>query len=203
MIEVNRLLFPIWLLLFAVTALLLPVLRVRRATGVLALTALRSEDTVERLMGGLLFVCLAGLAVWGGLYAWLGPGPLRVWALPAACHVAGWLLAVAGSGLMVAAQVQMGAAWRIGIDDAPTELVTSGLFRWVRNPIYTGMLVAVVGLLLVSPSPWTLGLAVAGSAAVHVQTRREEGHLRRQHGEAFERWAGQTGRFLPRIGRLG
>ena len=46
--------------------------------------------------------------------------------------------------LTVLAQLQMGASWRVGIDDRPTELVTGGLFRVVRNPIFTALLVFLV-----------------------------------------------------------
>jgi hypothetical protein len=40
----------------------------------------------------------------------------------------GWTLMAAGLALVVAAQAQMGASWRIGIDDRPTALRTGGVF---------------------------------------------------------------------------
>ena len=121
-----------------------------------------------------------------------------------AVHVAG--LALFGAGLVAtfAAQVAMGASWRIGVDpDERTELVTGGPFALVRNPIFAAMLPAFLGLTLLVPST----VAIAGLAvlfiALELQVRLvEEPYLRRVHGEAFGRYAARTGRFLPGVGRL-
>src|SRR5262245_25430860 len=62
-------------------------------------------------------------------------------------------LMVAGVVLMAAAQLQMGKSWRIGIDEsARPGLVTEGLYRFCRNPIYTAALAALLGLMLLAPS---------------------------------------------------
>jgi protein-S-isoprenylcysteine O-methyltransferase Ste14 len=104
--------------------------------------------------------------------------------------------------LIVVAQAQMGASWRIGIDRAPTGLVTAGLFRHIRHPIYSGLFALLVALVLLTPSPWTImGAAWLGSL-IAIQARLEERHLEAVHGSAFRVWAARTGRFLPAIGRL-
>jgi len=49
----------------------------------------------------------------------------------------GVVAALAGIALVVAGQADMGVSWRIGVDQTErTELVTTGLFRWTRNPIF-------------------------------------------------------------------
>ena len=53
------------------------------------------------------------------------------------------------SYLVVVSQTQMGASWGIGIDDRSTELVTRGLFGLVRNPIFSGLLLALLGFVLI------------------------------------------------------
>lgn len=112
--------------------------------------------------------------------------------------------AMVGGGLLaVTAQVDMGASWRIGVDEAErTELVTHGSFTLVRNPIFSGMFLAVVGLALLVPSALALGAAVTAIVGLELQVRRvEEPYLRATHGAAYRRWAARTGRFVPGVGR--
>ena len=81
-------------------------------------------------------------------------------------------------------------------------MITTGLFRWVRNPIYSGLLSLLVGFVLVSPALPFLALSLLTGLLLRRQALREEEHLRRLHGRAFSDWASRVGRFLPGIGRL-
>jgi protein-S-isoprenylcysteine O-methyltransferase Ste14 len=116
----------------------------------------------------------------------------------------GLVLAGSGFALTLAAQLQMGASWRVGVDRSErTELVTHGLFRFVRNPIFSAMLLALLGLALLVPNAVSLLAFVASLAGLELHVRRvEEPHLLRTHGEAYRAWASRTGRFLPGLGRL-
>ncbi|HEX7134133.1 MAG TPA: isoprenylcysteine carboxylmethyltransferase family protein [Iamia sp.] len=118
--------------------------------------------------------------------------------------VVGVVVAVAAGVLTVVAQVQMGASWRIGVETGErTDLVTGGLFARVRNPIFTGMVAFALALALLVPNLPTLLGAALTLATIEVQVRLvEEPHLVGVHGEAYRRWAGATGRFLPGLGRL-
>lgn len=113
-------------------------------------------------------------------------------------------VAVLGIVLALAAQLSLGASWRIGIDQAErTDLVTTGAFRVMRNPIFAAVILTFVGLALMMPNP----IAVAGVAVtvigIQVQVRlAEEPYLRRAHGAAYIDYASRVGRFLPGIGRL-
>lgn len=134
----------------------------------------------------------------GGVEA-LVDGPLG-----ATAGVVGALLLVCGTALVVSAQVQMGASWRIGVDsEEVTELVTTGLFTRVRNPIFTGMGVGVIGLALMVPNVLALATVVAAVVGLHLQVRHvEEPYLRDLHGVTYEEWASTAGRFLPGLGRF-
>ena len=118
-------------------------------------------------------------------------------------HAAGTILALAGIAATLYAQVAMGQSWRIGVDPQErTELVTSGPFALVRNPIFSAMLPTALGLVLIVPS-WVaiaglLGLVVALEVQVRVV---EEPYLLRAHGDAYAGYARRTGRFVPGIGR--
>lgn len=112
-------------------------------------------------------------------------------------HAIGALLLVVSTIWAVIAQRDMGDAWRIGIDEGrATDLVTSGLFRLSRNPIFLAMHIALFGIFLALPSILTLVAFVVGHIAINVQVYLEEGHLEALHGEAYRRYRGRVRRWL-------
>ncbi len=116
----------------------------------------------------------------------------------------GVVLAFVGIDLTLYAQVAMGTAWRIGVDENErTTLVTNGPFAVVRNPIFAAMLPTAIGLALLVPNVAGLAGAVVLFVALELQTRVvEEPYLLTTHGAAYRDYAARVGRFLPRIGRL-
>ena len=170
-------------------------------TGFVAPSALAGPD--ERL-GAVLFV--VALVAAGSAPALQLAGivePLPFLDVPA-IHALGVVLAAAGIVLTLWAQLGMGDSWRIGVDAAErTSLVTHGLFGRVRNPIFTGMLLAAGGLVLLAPNLVAILALVALVVAIEIQVRRvEEPHLLRTHGEAYRTYAASVGRFVPGIGTL-
>ncbi len=115
--------------------------------------------------------------------------------------------AFAGVGIVAtsAAQWSMGDAWRIGVDpDERTDLVTSGVFRWARNPIFSAMTVTAIGLTLIVPSVVAVAALVVLVVSLEVQVRVvEEPYLVSIHGHRYVDYSARTGRFVPGIGRLG
>jgi protein-S-isoprenylcysteine O-methyltransferase Ste14 len=154
--------------------------------------------------GGVLFpaAVLLGLAAPLGVLAGVTT-PLDLPAYPVVA-VAGLVLGVAGLVVVLLAQQTMGASWRIGVDDSErTELVTAGLFGWVRNPIFTGMAAVSAGTVLMVPTPIAALAFACLVAAIQVQVRVvEEPYLARTHGEPCLSYAASAGRFLPGVGRL-
>ena len=119
-------------------------------------------------------------------------------------HVAGIALFALGLIGTFASQLAMGASWRVGVDESErTDLVTSGLFSIVRNPIYTATIAAFAGLALIVPSPVSFGSVALLVIALEMQTRlTEEPHLRSVHGEEYDGYAARVGRFVPGIGAI-
>jgi hypothetical protein len=76
----------------------------------------------------------------------------------------GLVISVGGLGMAWAAQSAMGDSWRFGVDSEEiTGLVTSGVFTRVRNVIFTSMITAQAGTVLMTTS-W---LSLPGLAAHH------------------------------------
>jgi protein-S-isoprenylcysteine O-methyltransferase Ste14 len=121
-----------------------------------------------------------------------------------AAHVAGFALAAIGIVGTFAAQMAMGASWRIGVDTTErTELVTGGVFALCRNPIYTFMVIAWTGLALLVPTWLSLASIAVGILAFQVQVRLvEEPFLIATQGEPYLDWARRVGRFVPGLGLL-
>ena len=108
-----------------------------------------------------------------------------------------------GMATTAVAQFQMGASWRIGVDESETtELVTRGLYSRIRNPIYAGMMLFGVGLLVLLPTVYMVPFLITGYLSIDLHVRKaEEPHLRRQHGVAYANYAAGTGRYLPKLTR--
>jgi len=109
----------------------------------------------------------------------------------------GWGLLVLSLVLVWAAQSQMANSWRIGIDENnKTELVTSGLFSISRNPIFLGIMIANVGLLLIIPNAFTLLIVSLSSVSINTQIRLEEDFLKRSHQKEYEKYLTKVRRWL-------
>lgn len=175
-----------------------------RRTGSSGVHRLSGPPGSAEWLAGVGFFVALGLGFAAPLLALLGVvepiGTLDT----AALHVAGAALAIAGIVATFLAQLAMGASWRVGVDpEERTALVTDGPFALVRNPIFSAMLPATLGLVLLVPS-WIALLAFAGLlAAIELQVRAvEEPYLLRTHGTAYADYAMRVGRFAPAVGRL-
>lgn len=120
---------------------------------------------------------------------------------------AGWLgpaLTALATAATLGAQLAMGASWRIGVRDGErTELVTRFPFSLVRNPIFSAMIGASVGIALTCPTPLALLAPVLLLVCLELQVRRvEEPYLVAIHGAEYRCYAARVGRFLPGLGRL-
>lgn len=99
--------------------------------------------------------------------------------------------------LVVIAQIQMKNSWRIGIDHTmKTNLVTSGLFQFSRNPIFLGMTISLIGFLFAFPTVIALFFLLIGSILMQIQIRLEEEHLLKQHGSVYLTYKKRVGRML-------
>lgn len=77
-------------------------------------------------------------------------------------------------------------------------LVTTGPFRWVRHPLYTGGMVESLGVCLFLASGIVGASALAFWIMIVVRTPREEALLLESFGADYARYVEQVGRFLPR-----
>ena len=87
--------------------------------------------------------------------------------------------------------------------DPPRYLVVQGLFRYVRNPMYLGALLLLLGESLFFRSMPVLQYTLAWFLVVNlVVLFYEEPALRRRFGESYDRYAHSVHRWLPSRPRL-
>jgi protein-S-isoprenylcysteine O-methyltransferase Ste14 len=78
-----------------------------------------------------------------------------------------------------------------------TQIVSSGVYRWTRNPMYLGMALTYVGLSFVLNSGWCLLLLPVSLSLVHYfAIRPEERYLTRKFGDEYNRYRSQVRRWL-------
>ena len=79
------------------------------------------------------------------------------------------------------------------------QLIRRGPYRWIRHPIYTGMLAALLATATIQGLlSGMLGFAFA-LLALYRKARREESFLSQEFGEGFSEHRQHTGMFLPRF----
>ena len=124
----------------------------------------------QTLVSGSRFaIALALLAAGGALYTW--------------CV---WNFAVVGRGTPAPI-------------DAPRKLVTRGPYRFVRNPMYVGVLGMILGLAVLFQSLTVVGYALGVGLCCHLfVVLYEEPHLRRAFGAEYEDYSVRVGRWLPK-----
>lgn len=174
-----------------------------RATGSTGFNGVRGRPGSIEWLAGVGFVLAIVIGLAAPLLQWAGVVTPLVSALWV--NVTGVTIAVCGIAATVYAQLDMGDSWRIGVDRTETtSLVHGGVFAWVRNPIFSAMIVFSIGAALVTPNP----LAVAGVlllvATIELQVRCvEEPYLLAVHGDAYRNYLATVGRFVPHLGTSG
>jgi protein-S-isoprenylcysteine O-methyltransferase Ste14 len=79
-----------------------------------------------------------------------------------------------------------------------TRLVTHGLYRYIRHPMYSSLLFLAWGVFF-SPSPLDALIALAATLALLATARTEEAENLRFFGPAYREYMGRTRRFIPFI----
>jgi len=141
---------------------------------------------------------VAGLVPWW-LTGWRVRGPLAHWA---PVRVAGVIMLTAGAVVLAQAFVRFVAEGRgTPAPVAPTErLVTGGLYRHVRNPMYVAVVAVITGQALALGQPVLLGYAAAVWITVASFVRwYEEPALARQFGVQYEAYRRSVRAWWPRI----
>ena len=111
----------------------------------------------------------------------------------------GFCIGMLGDIIFLASVLCMKDSWRAGIPDKDrTTLVTTGIYRYSRNPAFLGFDFMYVGLLLMY---FNLSMLVVSAFAIimlHLQILQEERYLTENYGESYREYRKHVFRYLGR-----
>ena len=180
------------------------IVRIRRKTR--KLSGVVPKQRLEQFMW---VVWVPLVFAWMALPYLAATGARAPWGLPGFAHAPGYLalrwiaalIAVACLALTIECWIRMGKNWRMAVTpDQQTDLVTSGLYGYVRHPIYALSVLLMLCSALVVPTVPMVAIAAVHVLLMVVKARNEERFLLGAKGEAYARYCRVTGRFVPRFG---
>ena len=120
---------------------------------------------------------------------------------------ASWLVGVATVLCFIGVTTVVAAALHLGrgltampLPNQHNELRTTGVYRWVRHPIYSGLIAFSVGRTILSGNVVTVVLCGALIVLLWFKSHWEEQQLRKRYS-AYDDYARTTGRLVPRLRR--
>lgn len=109
----------------------------------------------------------------------------------------GALLVLLGVGLAIFARVYLGRNWGMPMSrKAEPELVTRGPYAFVRHPIYTGIILAMLGSAIGESIIWALPLVLFAPYFIY-SARREEELMREQFPAQYPDYMRRTKMIVP------
>jgi len=126
---------------------------------------------------------------------WLIPLPLMV---PPILQTSGFLLVLIGFLLGVGALIAFRSARTTRDPHRPvSRLVTSGVYRFTRNPVYLGLILMLIGVLLNAGSYWGILLApVLVILFNRLVIEREEEYLAYKFGDEYRSYKSKVRRWI-------
>lgn len=142
---------------------------------------------------------LMSIATLGALIAQLVSVALGWNHLPANARFTGFLIGLLGDGVFLLSVLCMKDSWRAGIPNKDkTDLVTTGIYRYSRNPAFLGFDFMYLGVLLMYGNLLTLGFSVFAMVMLHLQILQEERYLESTFGTDYIAYKQQVFRYLGR-----
>jgi protein-S-isoprenylcysteine O-methyltransferase Ste14 len=104
-------------------------------------------------------------------------------------------------GAVIVALGEAIRVWAAGHLYKNERVVTSGPYAYVKNPLYLGTLLIMVGLCVAASNYWLLAIALAVFVAYYApfKQRRESDRLRERFGDAWVRYDRAVPAYVPRL----
>ena len=119
--------------------------------------------------------------------------------LPAGVRLTGFCVGMLGDTIFLLSVLCMKDSWRAGIPDKDkTELVTTGIYRFSRNPAFLGFDLMYVGVLLLYGNLLTLSFFIFAIVMLHLQILQEERYLVNTFGAQYQEYCRHVFRYLGR-----
>ena len=114
-------------------------------------------------------------------------------------EIFGISITILGVLIITISIIQLGTSARFLLPKQKTKLVTSGVYRFSRNPLYIGAYLVFIGLFLLLPSIiYLIGLFLF-FILQHFRILQEEQFLKDTFGVEYENYMKKVGRYFPKI----
>jgi protein-S-isoprenylcysteine O-methyltransferase Ste14 len=168
------------------------------------LWAIRNKPTQQResVSSRLSYTVLTVAAFWAMFSGDVPQGWLRVRLFPASTwtEVLGVVVTAAGLAFSLWARFYLGTNWSGAVTvKVGHQLVRSGPYRWVRHPIYTGLVLAMLGTALERRSVRGIVAVVLLYAGFKIKSKIEERTMIATFGSEYDDYSRGTGGILPKL----
>lgn len=161
-----------------------------------AKTTVRRETAASRLVHVLMVICACYLLLPGARNA----GVLVQRFLPDsdATMLAGAVLTAAGAAVAVWARITIGSNWSgtVTVKEGH-ELIRKGPYRVVRHPIYSGLLLALLGTAVAIGEVRGLAALALAFGAFWWKSRTEEAFMSQTFGDRYAQYKRQVKALIP------
>jgi len=168
------------------------------------LWALRSKQTQQResVSSRLSYMALTFAAFWAMFGGNVPEGWLhtRLFAANLSTDSLGIAITAAGLGFALWARAYLGRNWSGAVTiKVGHELVRSGPYRWVRHPIYSGLILAMLGTAVERRQVRGLIAVALLYAGFKIKSKIEEQAMAATFGPQYAEYASTTGAILPKL----
>ena len=134
------------------------------------------------------------------LYAFLPDTGNFGFSLPVVLRWTGAVLMAMGDLIFLVARLEMGRFWSAELTIQPDHrLIETGIFRFIRHPMYSGFLIFGVGLILLSANLFGCFYLPVVAFLIFDRLPQEEQMMQEQFGEAYTQYKSHTHALIPGI----
>lgn len=151
----------------------------------------------------ILLLRIGGLLLWFSVLGYLIYPPILAWSKVDLPEWARWI----GVGIgFVCIPLIYWIFNSIGLGISPTvgtrkehKLVTHGIYRWVRHPLYSVGTLLFLSFAVIAESWFITLMAILAFILLAIRLPNEETHLIEKFGDEYREYMKRTGRFFPKI----
>ncbi len=162
----------------------------------------KRTQTRERLSSRLRYAVLAVAAAFAMFSHEVAYDWMRLRFLPPDPWIRDLGIAITAAGLLFAiwARSYLGGNWSGSVTvKVEHQLIRTGPYRWVRHPIYSGMIVAFIGTAIVRGQVRGIVAVVLLWISFTIKSRVEEQFMTATFGPEYEEYSRSTGAIVPRL----
>lgn len=153
------------------------------------------QNNYESAIAFVFFILFIGVAIWISLLH-QPSGKIQLLSNTSAIIIGIGLLilnlAIAGASL-----INIKDSWRVGvIEDQKTELITTGIYQFTRNPYFVSYLIMLIAYTIILQNWILLILSIFGFFVIARMIKKEEKYLYSIHGDVYLQYKTRVPRYL-------